>query len=298
MHFLPPLAAFGLATVLAAAPLGAQTIQLGASGAGAEQAGADTVIARIDGDALYLSELEIERLGLPEQYRDMALEQIYPQLVASVVERRLMAREAERTGMAKDPIVARLLRRARDLVLLEAFATRHVQPLLAEEAVRARWERDAAGRRGEEEVRARHILLESELDARAVAVELAGGADFAELAKTRSKGPSGPRGGDLGFFRKRDMVPAFAEVAFALAPGAVSEPVQTRFGWHIIKVEARRAGAGPAFEQVRDQIRSQIAQEKIAEILAELRAGAKVEVYTMEGKPVVGPGPVAPSGSK
>ncbi len=300
MRLRSPLAAVGLALAGLAgasppAPLAAQTIQTGQPPA---MPSGDTVIARIDGDPLHLSELVVEQLALPQQYQQIPLDQVFPQLVARVIERRLMAREAARVGLDEDPAVTRLLRRARDLVLLEAYATKHVQPKLNDAAVRARFERDHAGARGEEEVHARHILVESEADALAVIGELKGGADFAELAKTRSTGPSGPRGGDLGFFAKGAMVPPFAEAAFALRPGEISGPVKTRFGWHVIKLDARRQAEGPEFGELRDKIRGQIAQEEIGKIITELRKGAKVDIYTLEGKPIVGPGTVAPAPAK
>ena len=300
MRLRSPLAAVGLALAGLAgastpAPLAAQTIQTGQPPA---MPSGDTVIARIDGDPLHLSELVVEQLALPQQYQQIPLDQVFPQLVARVIERRLMAREAARVGLDGDPAVTRLLRRARDLVLLEAYATKHVQPKLNDAAVRARFERDHAGARGEEEVHARHILVESEADALAVIGELKGGADFAELAKTRSTGPSGPRGGDLGFFAKGAMVPPFAEAAFALRPGEISGPVKTRFGWHVIKLDARRQAEGPEFGELRDKIRGQIAQEEIGKIITELRKGAKVDIYTLEGKPIVGPGTVAPAPAK
>ncbi len=308
MRLLSPLAALAPACALliasaALAPLAAQTAQGGqtqaptASDAATTDAAAsgDRVVARIGDDPLYLSDLIVEQLALPPQYQQVPLDQIFPQLITRVIERRLMAAEAERAGMQDDPDIARLLRRARDLVLLEAYATKHIQPLLNEAAVRARYERDHTGGSGEDEVHARHILVKSEADALAVIAELNGGADFAELAKTRSTGPSGPRGGDLGFFAKSAMVPPFAEAAFALQPGDVSGPVETQFGWHVIKVEERRQSAGPKFEEVRDQVRGQIAQEELGKILDGLREQNKVEIYNIDGKPVVGPSGAAPA---
>jgi peptidyl-prolyl cis-trans isomerase C len=130
---------------------------------------------------------------------------------------------------------------------------------------------------GEQEVHARHILVETEDDAKAVAAELKKGADFAELAKKKSKDPGASDGGDLGFFTKDQMVPEFSTVAFALEPGKISDPVKSQFGWHIIKVEEKRNRQAPPFEQVRPQIETYVTRKAQADYVAKLREAAKVE---------------------
>jgi peptidyl-prolyl cis-trans isomerase C len=130
---------------------------------------------------------------------------------------------------------------------------------------------------GEQEVHARHILVESEDEAKAVAEELKKGADFAELAKKKSKDPGASDGGDLGFFTKDQMVPEFSTVAFALEPGKISDPVKSQFGWHIIKVEEKRNRKAPDFEQVKGQIETYVTRKAQAEYVAKLREAAKVE---------------------
>jgi peptidyl-prolyl cis-trans isomerase C len=130
---------------------------------------------------------------------------------------------------------------------------------------------------GEQEVHARHILVETEDEAKAVAEELKKGADFAELAKKKSKDPGASDGGDLGFFTKDQMVPEFSTVAFALEPGKISDPVKSQFGWHIIKVEEKRSRKAPDFEQVKAQIETYVTRKAQAEYVAKLREAAKVE---------------------
>src|SRR5436853_632069 len=127
------------------------------------------------------------------------------------------------------------------------------------------------------EVRARHILVETEDEAKAVVEELKKGADFAELAKKKSKDPGASDGGDLGFFTKDQMVPEFSAVAFTLEPGKVSDPVKSQFGWHIIKVEEKRSRQAPAFDQVKGQIETSVTRKAQAEYVAKLRQAAKVE---------------------
>jgi peptidyl-prolyl cis-trans isomerase C len=136
----------------------------------------------------------------------------------------------------------------------------------------------------EQEVRARHILVETEDEAKAVLAELKGGADFAELAKTKSKDKTAAaEGGDLGYFTKDQMVPEFSKVAFALEPGKLSEPVKSQFGWHIIKVEDKRARPVPAFEKVKDQIQEFLVRKAQTEMVAKLRTEGKVE--RLDAKP-------------
>jgi peptidyl-prolyl cis-trans isomerase C len=130
---------------------------------------------------------------------------------------------------------------------------------------------------GEQEVHARHILVETEDEAKAVADELKKGADFADLAKKKSKDPGASDGGDLGFFTKEQMVPEFSSVAFALEPGKISDPVKSQFGWHIIKVEEKRNRKAPEFEQVKGQIETYVTRKAQAEYVAKLREAAKVE---------------------
>jgi peptidyl-prolyl cis-trans isomerase C len=130
---------------------------------------------------------------------------------------------------------------------------------------------------GQEEVRARHILVETEEEAKAILEQIKGGADFATLAKEKSKDPGGADGGDLGYFSKDQMVPEFAEVAFKMYPGQISNPVKTQFGWHIIKVEDKRAKPVPSFEQVRDRVEAFIIRKAQTEMIAKLRQGAKIE---------------------
>jgi peptidyl-prolyl cis-trans isomerase C len=130
---------------------------------------------------------------------------------------------------------------------------------------------------GEEEVHARHILVETEDDAKAVEEELKKGADFAELAKKKSKDPGASDGGDLGFFTKDQMVPEFSSVAFSLEPGKISDPVKSQFGWHVIKVEEKRKRKAPEFDQVKSQIETYVTRKAQADYVGKLRDSAKIE---------------------
>ena len=138
---------------------------------------------------------------------------------------------------------------------------------------------------GQEEVHARHILVETEDEAKAIVEQLKGGADFATLAKEKSKDPGAADGGDLGYFTKEQMVPEFAEVAFKMYPGQLSNPVKTQFGWHVIKVEDKRAKQAPEFEKVKDQIEAFLARKAQTEFVAKLRQTAKIERLDKPAEP-------------
>jgi peptidyl-prolyl cis-trans isomerase C len=136
-------------------------------------------------------------------------------------------------------------------------------------------------------VHARHILVPTEAEAKSVIAELEKGADFAALAKKYSKDPGAESGGDLGYFGHDDMVKEFADAAFALSPGQYTKtPVKTEFGWHVIKVEDRRAGKPPSFEEAREQLSREIAHGIIDGKLHDLRNAAKIEEFGLDGKPL------------
>jgi len=247
----------------------------------------DTVVAIVDGVAVHRSELEEVARGLPEQFRQMPLQVLYGILLDRVIDFRLLANEAERLDVADDPAVETALARARADVLRDALVQQKIREETTADKLRERYEglkqsEDFA----QEEVHARHILTESEQDAKAVIEELQGGADFAALAEERSVGPSAEGGGDLGFFRREQMVPEFAEAAFALDPGEITtEPVQTQFGWHVIKVLDRRT-AEPTFAESEPQLRQELARDVVTALVADLREDAEIERFNLDGTPL------------
>src|SRR6201992_2563316 len=152
---------------------------------------------------------------------------------------------------------------------------------------------------GEQEVHARHILVETEDKAKEIKAQWDKGADFAELAKKESKDPGASDGGDLGFFTKDQMVPEFSAVAFSLEPGKISDPVKSQFGWHIIKVEEKRNRKAPDFDQVKAQIESYVTRKAQADYVAKLREGAKIErMDQAAADPAAKPDAAKPADSK
>ena len=263
-------------------------IQPGGGAQGAAQE--DVVVATIDGAPIRMSDVELAFRGLPAQYRNLPLPMIFGSLLQQLIDRELVAGAAEKANLTDDPEVAKRLALARRQVLQQAYLSRRVNPQLTEEKLRARYEKDIASKPGAEEVSARHILVATEEEAQAGVKALQEGADFAEQAKEKSIGPSGPRGGDLGFFKAEDMVPEFSQAAFALNAGETSAPVKTEFGWHVIRVDERRAQPVPTFEESAEELRQAVAQEVVAGIMEELRGKADIKTFNPDGTPQITPG--------
>ena len=179
------------------------------------------------------------------------------------------------------------LRRYEDRLIQEAYLNKAIKDAETEDQLKARYQTFAKEKAGHEEVHARHILVKTEAEANAIIAELGKGADFAELAKKDSTDPGGKSGGDLGYFGHDDMVKAFTDAAFALPKGQYSKtPVKTEFGWHVIKVDDRRVGKPPSFEEAREQLSRDLAHEIIDAKLHDLRGAAKIEEFGLDGKPL------------
>lgn len=247
----------------------------------------DPVVAVVDGASIHLSEVERIHSQLPDQYRAYPLQLLFPDLLDMVVDRRIAAAEARKRGLDNDPEVKATLARVEEDVLQRVLVGRHIEQSLTDEALKARYDKMVADMPASELVHARHILVDSEGEAKRVIEDLKGGADFATLAEERSTGPSKSKGGDLGYFGRDEMVPEFAEAAFALQPGeSTQQPVQTQFGWHVIKVEDRKAGEAPSFEDAREELKAEMSRDVGIAFVQELREGAKVERFNMDGTPM------------
>ena len=253
----------------------------------AAQARPDPVVATVNGHELHLSDVSEAAQSLPDEVRSMPPQVLYPMLLDQMVDREALVIEAQKEGIEKDPAVQRAIARATDTVLQNAILSRQIGPSVTEAALHAKYDADYANKPGEEEVHARHILVDSEDKAKAIIAQLNKGADFAALAKENSKDPAAQNGGDLGFFKKTDMVPEFADAAFALKPGQWTQtPVKTQFGWHVIKVDEVRTAPPPSFDQVRDEIRQQIIQAGVRAALDKARVGLVVQKFNMDGSPM------------
>ena len=180
----------------------------------------------------------------------------------------------------------------RSRLLMDSLLATEGKAAVTDDAMKKVYEEATKQVSGEKEVRARHILVPTEEEAKAIKAELEKGADFAKLAKEKSKDPGAADGGDLGFFTKEQMVPEFSAVAFALEPGKISDPVKSQFGWHVIKVEEKRDRKPPDFEQVKGQIQTFVLRKAQADYVTKLRSEAKVERLD---KPADAAAPAAPA---
>ena len=245
-------------------------------------------MAKVDGQPIHLSDVKDAVQALPENVRGMPSQTLFPMLLDQLIDGRALVAEARKSGLDHDPAVQRQVTAAEDRALQTAMLSKAVGPSVTDEAVRARYDQEIAGKPGAEEVHARHILVETEAEAKKIIGQLKGGGDFAALAKQYSKDPSGAQqGGDLGFFKKDEMVPEFAAAAFALQPGQVSQqPVHSQFGWHVILLVERRRAEAPSFEQARDELRQKMIQEGVQKAVAKARAAASVEKFNLDGSQV------------
>jgi peptidyl-prolyl cis-trans isomerase C len=216
--------------------------------------------------------------SLPPQYQTQLM-QIYPLLVQRLVDYKLAGKAGRAAGLAGDHRVKAFVARAEEQAIREVYLEREIDARITDAMVQEAYEAHLAANPPAEEHHARHVLLETEDAAREVIALLDGGADFAELAKQRSTGPSGPSGGDLGYFTADQMVPEFSQAAAALEPGQHSAaPTQTQFGWHVIKVEDRRSGAPAPLEEIETQLREVLARDALETVLNGLRDGAEIEI--------------------
>ena len=247
----------------------------------------NTVVARVDGAELHLSDVEAAQQNLPPQAQKLPLEQIYPMLLDRLVDGALITEAGRKEHLEQNPELQVRLKRYEDRLIQEAYLNQAIKAAETEDQLKARYQTFAKDKEGREEVHAQHILVKTEDEAKSVIAGLDKGADFGELAKKYSTDPSASSGGDLGYFGHDDMVKAFTDAAFALPKGQYSKtPVKTEFGWHVIKVEDRRAGKPPSFEEAREQLSRDLAHEIIEAKLQDLRGAAKIEEFGLDGKPL------------
>lgn len=293
------LAAFAMAI---AGPLAAQTPPASPPAAAAPAPAAlptpaDGVLARVHGIEIRQADLDAaeEDIG-GQQTAQMSPEQKREYLLSFVIDLTLAARAAEQRRIQDGPDFARRMTYYRNKLLVETLLNTETRERVNEEAARKIYDEQRARITPEDEVRARHILVETEDEAKALIAQIRGGGDFAALAREKSKDTgSGQNGGDLGFFTKSRMVTEFAEAAFAMQPGQVSEtPVKSQFGWHIIKVEERRQRPIPSFEQVRGQIEEFLTRRTQADLVQRLRTEAASQVQRFVDPPAP---PAAPGGA-
>lgn len=235
------------------------------------------VLAKVNGSEIHQSDVTLaeEELGPSLAQMDPATKK--DNVLSFLIDMKIVAKAAEDKKIENNEDFKKRLAFTRNRLLMDSLLASEGKAATTDEAMKKVYDDAAKQISGEQEVHARHILVETEDEAKAVEDELKKGADFAELAKKKSKDPGASDGGDLGFFTKDQMVPEFSAVAFSLEPGKISDPVKSQFGWHVIKVEEKRNRKAPDFDQVKGQIETYVTRKAQADYVAKLREGAKVE---------------------
>jgi peptidyl-prolyl cis-trans isomerase C len=258
-----------------AAAMGALAIALVTTPVRADDA--NKVLAKVNG-----SEIRQSDLALAEEELGPSLAQMDPaskdeNVLSFLIDMKIVAKAAEEKKIEDNEDFKKRLAFTRNRLLMDSLLAKEGKAATNDESMKKVYEDASKQITGEQEVRARHILVETEDEAKAVEEELKKGADFAELAKKKSKDPGASDGGDLGFFTKDQMVPEFSAVAFSLEPGKISDPVKSQFGWHVIKVEEKRNRKAPEFDQVKGQIETYVTRKAQADYVTKLREAAKIE---------------------
>jgi peptidyl-prolyl cis-trans isomerase C len=266
--------------VLAAAPL---PVSLTAA-----SAQSDPVVAKVNGTEIRQSDLVAAEEEIGAQLPPMAPDARRDYLVTYVTDMVLVSKAAEDRKLGDTEDFKRKLANARTKLLMEALLQAEAKAAVTEEAMRKVYDEAIKQVGDEEEVSARHILVETEDEAKKILADLKKGGDFAAIAKEKSKDPgSKENGGDLGFFGKDQMVAEFADAAFKLNKGQLSEPVKSQFGWHIIRVDDKRKKQPPEFDKVKDQLQTFVQRRAQAEMITKLRDSAKIE--RLDAKPETKP---------
>jgi len=278
MKLSPQAPARRLALLLASS-LGAALVLAGAAHADPK------IVAKVDGVPITEDDVGDALLdigpGLPQKLEGPARQKY---VVDYLIDLKLVAKKAEADKLDAGADFARRLAYYHDKLAMETLLTSVAKAAVTEEAERKAYDEAAKAQPPAEEIHARHILLPTEEDAKAALARIKAGEDFAKVATELSKDPAG-EGGNLGWFTKDRMVPEFADAAFKLQPGQVSDPVKSQFGWHIIKVEERRMRTFPPFDQVKDQAARYVGQKAQSELIAALRQGVKIERMDDEPTP-------------
>ena len=256
----------------------------------------DPVVAKVNGVEVHQSDLQLaeEDIG-PNLPQGIAGDAKREYLISYMTDMILLAQEAEVQGMSATDAFKRRFAMMRNKVLMETLLAQTAQKSVTNDAMHKVYDDAIKQMTPEEEVHARHVLVKTEDEAKAVLADIKKGTDFAEVAKAKSTEPGAAQsGGDLGYFTKEQMVPEFAEAAFKLDKGKVSEPVKTQFGWHIIKVEDKRKKPVPTFDQVKDQLETFVARKSQSDLVAKLRTTAKIE-KTAAAAPAAPAAPATPA---
>mgnify|MGYP000438935392 CR=1 FL=1 len=252
-------------------------LTLGSASLSAQEPG--DVVAKVGNAEITEADLAFTARELGQELQRFPPAQWRQLLLDAMIDMELLAQAATDAGLDEDPDFQKQMEFLKLQALRNAYLSQKIGGAITDEEIKAAYDEQFASFEGAEEIHARHILVKEKAEAEALIEELDGGADFAELAREKSTGPSGPNGGDLGFFAKGQMVPQFEEAAFALEPGSYTkDPVETQFGWHVILLEEKRQQPKPALEEVENGLRQQLFRDRYEARMAELKEANKVEI--------------------
>jgi peptidyl-prolyl cis-trans isomerase C len=246
---------------------------------------ADPVVARANGVDIRQSDLAVAEEEVGANMPQMSPDQKRDYLITYLGDVIVLAQAAEQQKLADRDDVKHRLQFERNKVLMETLLQQAGTAAVTDDAMHKVYDDAVKQMPSEQEVHARHILVPTEDEAKAIEDQLKKGADFAALAKEKSKDPGASDGGDLGYFTKDQMVPEFAEAAFKLDKGQISDPVHTQFGWHIIKVEDKRTKPTPTFDEVKGQLQNYVEHRAQADLVSKLRSAANIERLDQPAKP-------------
>ena len=237
-----------------------------------------TVLATVNGVEITEQDIAFARAEIGEQIASMPAGQRRSNLLLYIIENQILATASQSDMLNEGPDVEALMKYYRRRAMHDLYYQRKIRDAVSEPEARALYDAQVAKIIPKTEVRARHILVKTEAEALEIIERLGRGTDFAELAQEKSIGPSGAEGGDLGYFSREKMLPEFSAVAFNLEKGEFSEPVKTRFGWHVIKQEDKRESKPPPFDEVKDGLLSEMVRRKAVEVISGLRKAAKIDI--------------------
>lgn len=249
--------------------------------------GNDPVVAQINNHNIMRSEVLVALSDMAQGVTPESARELFPEFLDQYVNIVLLTDAAREAGVDKSDSVQAEMDLAESQILRAAFLNAQFQKALDESNLKAMYEQLVVNQPDQDEVSARHILVDDEAKAKDLIKQAKRGGDFAALAQEHSTGPTGANGGDLGYFVQSQMVPEFAEAAFNMEVGSISDaPVQTQFGWHVIKVEDRRAVVKPSYEEMREALAQQLRQSVTQSVVQSLRGEAEVILFTMDGEPM------------
>jgi len=254
---------------------------------GAQFAQGAGTVARVNGAEITEAEIAFAEAEVGSEIAGLPAESRRRVLLEYLVEAHLFAEAAGKSQLATGKEFEERLAYYKLRALRDTFYEKKVREAVTEAQAKAAYDEQIAKLAPEPEVRARHILVKTEQEAKDIVKQLKAGADFTELAKKSSDGPSAQTGGDLGYFSRGQMVKPFEDAAFSLKPGQISDPVQTEFGWHVIKVEDKRNRPLPTFDEVKEQLMASLVQNQLKTVVQTLRGSAKIDIVDPELKKAI-----------